>query len=405
MHYVALLLIQVLSGIALLGITGLLLFSATHRKKYKFIWNERRYFLIGALVACLLLLFAGRAVNTVVSFDYFMRTAGPAIGPQLPLLNAFHFLWAVGSLRTVDNIAAPATLSPTNLGTEHEKTFWLQTEEVMTDIAHGVTENVWTFNGTVPGPFLRVRQGDHVTITVHNNINSLHTHSIDLHGVTGPGGGATVTQVPPGEERSFSFTALQTGAYVYHCATPNVGVHMTHGMYGLLIVEPPEGLAPVDKEFYIMQGEYYTKGAIGTQGLQIFDVKRYLTGDPTYVVFNGKKEGAVGTMHATVGDRVRMFVGNGGVNLASNFHVIGEIFDTVNPEGGTPTHHNIQTTTIPAGSATIVEFTVDLPGKYILVDHALARLDKGAWGILEVTGQWNDTIYSPEPGPGMMTKH
>ncbi len=272
----------------------------------------------------------------------------------------------------------------------------LTTKEVIADIAPGVTLNYWTFNGTVPGPFLRAREGDTIELTLKNDKTSLHTHNIDLHAVNGPGGGAVATNVEPGESKTFRFKALNPGLYVYHCAHPNVPSHMTHGLYGLILIEPKEGLPPVDKEFYVMQGEFYTSGSLGRKGLQLFDAQAMLDGKPQYVVFNGKTGALTGdTMNVKVGDTVRLYIGNGGVNLISNFHVIGEIFDKVYREGDivSPPARSVQTTLIPAGGATVVEFKADYPGNYILVDHALARMDRGAWGILKVTGEADSSIF------------
>jgi nitrite reductase (NO-forming) len=121
---------------------------------------------------------------------------------------------------------------------------------------------------------------------------------------------------------------------------------MTHGMYGLILVEPREGLPPVDKEFYVMQGEFYSSGALGRQGLQLFDAKAMLNGTPQYIVFNGRTGALADGMDVKVGEKVRLYVGNGGVNLVSNFHVIGEIFDRVYREGDlvTPPAQGLQTT-------------------------------------------------------------
>jgi nitrite reductase (NO-forming) len=170
---------------------------------------------------------------------------------------------------------------------------------------------------------------------------------------------------------------------------------MTHGLYGLILVEPKEGLPPVDKEFYVMQGEFYRSGALGRKGLQLFDAQAMLDGKPQYIVFNGKTGALVDNMTAKVGDTVRIYVGNGGVNLISNFHVIGEIFDRVYREGDlmSPPARSVQTTLVPAGGAVAVEFKVDYPGNYVLVDHALARLDRGAWGVLKVEGEADPTVF------------
>lgn len=243
-----------------------------------------------------------------------------------------------------------------------------------------------------------MRVGDTIKTTLRNEATSLHHHNIDFHATTGPGGGAAVTNVAPGESRTFSWKAMAPGLYIYHCATSNVSVHNSHGQYGLILVEPEEGLPPVDKEFYVVQGELYTQGGIGKKGLLAFDPQALLDGNPTYVTFNGKIETAP-RMKAKVGDKIRMYVGNGGVNLVSSFHVIGEIFDTVYPEAaigsGSAVHKNVQTTAVLPGGASIVEFKVDVPGKYTLVDHALARMNKGAWAILDVEGDKQPQIFNP----------
>jgi len=271
----------------------------------------------------------------------------------------------------------------------------LTAKEVVGEVAPGVFFNYWTYNGTTPGPMLRIRQGDTIELTLTNDPSSLHDHNIDLHAVTGPGGGAAVTNVKPGESKNFRWKALAAGLYEYHCAMMNVSVHNAHGQYGLILVEPPGGLAPVDKEFYVMQGELYTEGGLGAKGMRMFDPQAVLDGIPTYVTFNGIIESAP-RMQAKVGDRVRMYVGNGGVNLVSSFHVIGEIFDRAYQEASltSPPATDVQTTIVPAGGATIVEFTVDVPGKYTLVDHALARMNKGAWAVLEVMGEPAPDVFS-----------
>jgi nitrite reductase (NO-forming) len=246
---------------------------------------------------------------------------------------------------------------------------------------------------------LRIREGDTVELTLTNDPTSLHHHNIDLHAVTGQGGGASLTEVLPGETKTFRWKALNPGLYIYHCAMPNVSTHNSHGQYGLILVDPKGGLPKVDKEFYIVQGELYTVGQLGKKGLVAFDSNALLDGDPNYVVFNGKIEGAP-RMHAKVGEKIRIYVGNGGVNLISSFHVIGEIFDTVYPEGniGGSIEKNVQTTAVLPGGSSIVEFTLDVPGKYLLVDHALARMNKGAWAVLDVTGEENPAIYSSVKG-------
>jgi len=271
---------------------------------------------------------------------------------------------------------------------------------VIADIAPVTSYLFWTFNNTVPGPFLRIRVGDTVKLSLHNDKTSSHDHSIDLHAVTGPGGGAVLTEVKPGETRTMQFKALNPGLFIYHCAAGNAPTHIANGMYGLILVEPEQGLAPVDKEFYIMQGELYTKGTLGSKGFQDFDAMKMIAEQPEYIFFNGRPWALVegGQLHASVGDRIRLFVGNGGVSKLSSFHVIGETFDKVYPEGST--NHAIEhvhTTLIPAGGASFTEFNVEVPGDYVLVDHALTRVDRGAWGILNVAGKADSTIYSSAP--------
>jgi nitrite reductase (NO-forming) len=281
----------------------------------------------------------------------------------------------------------------------------LEAVELLGRLANETTYNYWTFNGKVPGPFLRVRVGDTVELTLKNHETSRMIHSIDLHAVTGPGGGAVMTQTPPGETRSFRFKALNPGLYVYHCATPMVANHITSGMYGLILVEPPGGLPKVDREFYVMQGELYTDRPFGQPGHDEFSVEKLLAERAEYFVFNG----AVGAltaehpMRAKVGETVRIFFGVGGPNATSSFHVIGEIFDHVYNQGamGSPGATNVQTTTVPAGGATIVEFKLEVPGRYILVDHALSRLERGLAGFLVAEGADNPEVFHGEGAPSM----
>ena len=274
----------------------------------------------------------------------------------------------------------------------------LEVREVVKRMADGVEYLFWTFGGEVPGLFIRVREGDLVEFHLGNHPSSKMPHNIDLHAVTGPGGGAASSFTAPGHESQFSFKAINPGLYVYHCATAPVGMHVANGMYGLILVEPKEGFPPVDKEYYVMQSDFYTKGKFGEEGLQPFDQEKAVDEKPSYVVFNGSVGSHVGdkALKAKVGERVRLFVGNGGPNLTSSFHVIGEIFDKVYAEGGIKvSQEQVQTTIVPAGGSAIVDFRVDVPGTFILVDHALFRaFNKGALGMLKVEGPANLLIYS-----------
>jgi nitrite reductase (NO-forming) len=274
----------------------------------------------------------------------------------------------------------------------------MEVREVIKRLSDGVDYLFWTFGGEVPGQFIRIREGDLVEFHLNNHQSSKLPHNIDLHAVTGPGGGAASSFTAPGHSSKFSFKAINPGLYVYHCATAPVGVHVGNGMYGMILVEPKEGLPPVDREYYIMQSEFYTIGKYGEEGFQAFDMDKAVEERPSYVVFNGSVGALVGdkAITAKVGEKVRLFVGNGGPNLVSSFHVIGEIFDTVYQEGGVmPSQRQVQTTMIPAGGSAIVEFGLDVPGTYVLVDHSLFRaFNKGAVGMMKVDGPANGIIYS-----------
>lgn len=277
----------------------------------------------------------------------------------------------------------------------------LNAVEVNGVLADGATFRYFTFNGTLPGPMIRVRVGDTVDMHIFNDTTSQLQHSIDLHAVTGPGGGAVYTQTNPGEETSFTFQALAPGVYVYHCATPSVAHHIANGMFGLIVVEPPGGLPPVDREFYVMQNEIYTAEPYGTQGNLTFSHEAMLDEQPEYFVFNGAAGALMSDEHAlraNVGETIRIFFGVGGPNFISSFHVIGEIMDRVANLGSltSPMITDVQTTVVPPGGATMVELHLEVPGRYILVDHALSRMERGLAGYLYVEGEENPAIFHSE---------
>ncbi|SHG87454.1 dissimilatory nitrite reductase (NO-forming), copper type apoprotein [Pollutimonas bauzanensis] len=273
----------------------------------------------------------------------------------------------------------------------------LETTEVVGQLTSGSTYKYWTFNNKVPGPLVRVRVGDTVTVNLSNAKEATHIHSVDFHAVTGPGGGAAVTQVAPGQTKSFTFKAMHPGLFVYHCATPMVAQHITNGMYGMILVEPEGGLPKVDREFYVMQGELYTAQKHGSQGMQEFSLEKLLDENPEHLMFNGSMNALTDKykLQAKVGESLRIFFGVGGPNLTSSFHVIGEVFDRVYDKASltSPPLTDVQTTLVPPGGATMVEFKVDVPGNYILVDHALSRVEKGLSGVLSVTGEENHSIF------------
>jgi nitrite reductase (NO-forming) len=293
--------------------------------------------------------------------------------------------------------SAPNVPPPVNRDYPAKVIVDMEVRELDMEISEGVTYTFWTFGGTVPGSFIRIRQGDTVEFHLKNHPDSKMPHNIDLHAVTGPGGGASSSFTAPGHEAVFSFKALNQGLFVYHCATAPVGMHVANGMYGLILVEPPGGLPPVDKEYYVMQGEFYTVGKYREKGYQPFDMQKAIEENATYVLFNGSEGAMVGekAIKASVGDTVRLFVGNGGPNLVSSFHVIGEIFDKVFYEGGSRYQENVQTTLVPAGGSAMTEFRVEVPGTFIIVDHSIFRaFNKGALGMLKVDGDDNLAVYS-----------
>ena len=321
----------------------------------------------------------------------------------------------------------------------------LEAIAVRGELSDGVTYEYWTYNRQVPGPFLRVKEGDMVEVSVFHNpaghshatlpfdgfdfalsgplriseasangghdaeemdahakavtpdANAHATHSVDLHSVLGPGGGAVLTQAKDGETRTFSFKAIRPGLYVYHCASPHISTHIANGMYGLILVEPKEGMSKVDREFYVMQGEFYTEGKFGAKGLQAFSKEKLDLEHPEYVVMNGRVGSLSGdrALKAKTGETVRIFFGVG-TFLSSNFHLIGGIFDKLYPEGDivSAPHRNVQTTLVPAGGSAMVEMKMEVPGKLLLVDHALPRaIDKGAVGEFVVEGAERPDIF------------
>jgi len=336
-----------------------------------------------ALVAC-----QPQSVGTASGTAHQTDTGGSAAGDFGPPQG-----------EPIDAVLTSAPLVPPPVDRDYPAKIIVDMEvrELDMEISEGVTYTFWTFGGTVPGSFIRIRQGDTVEFHLKNHPDSKMPHNIDLHAVTGPGGGASSSFTAPGHETVFSFQALNQGLFVYHCATAPVGMHVANGMYGLILVEPPEGLPPVDKEYYVMQGEFYTVGKYREKGHQPFDMQKAIEENATYVLFNGSEGAMIGekAIKASVGDTVRLFVGNGGPNLVSSFHVIGEIFDKVFQEGGSRYQENVQTTLVPAGGSAMTEFHVEVPGTFIIVDHSIFRaFNKGALGMLKVDGEDNLSVYS-----------
>lgn len=333
-----------------------------------------------------------------------VRLAAAAVGALLataPALGADNATSAVApaTATAVDIVRDPADLPGPLPGRGPQLVkVHLDTIEVTGRLDDGSTYRYWTYNGKVPGPFVRVRVGDTVEVTMKNAGDSVMAHNVDFHAVTGPGGGGIATMAAPGETKGFTFKALNPGLYVYHCATPIVAQHIANGMYGLILVEPQDGLGKVDREFYVMQGEIYTEQPHGTKGELTESIDKLLAETPEYLVFNGAADGlSRKPLKAKVGESIRVFFGVGGPNKTSSFHVIGEIFDKAYPLASVTSAPmtDVQTITVPPGGAAITDLRVEVPGRFILVDHALSRLEKGLKGLLEVSGEQQAEIFRP----------
>lgn len=310
----------------------------------------------------------------------------PVLAMDMPTVQA--------QLTTLPQVPAPITRK-----TAAHMVVNVEAKEFVGTLADGVQYKFWSFNGTVPGPMIRVRVGDTVELHLKNHADSKFPHNMDFHAVNGPGGGAGSNLAIPGKEGKFAFKALNPGLYIYHCASPvpNIPAHIANGMYGLILVDPAGGLSPVDHEYAVFQSEFFTMPS-AEKGIMELSMEKGLAEHPDHVVFNGKAGSLLGDgqLQAKAGDTIRLYVGNIGPNSASSFHIIGEIFDKVYVEGsiGGTINENVQTTLIPSAGSVIVEFKVDVPGAYLLVDHSIFRVAKGAVGILSVTGEDNPSIYN-----------
>ncbi|MGQ7793324.1 copper-containing nitrite reductase [Faunimonas sp. B44] len=297
------------------------------------------------------------------------------------------------------NIVRAPTDLPAPLGMRAPETVRIDLETVELDgqLADGTTYTYWTFDHKVPGPLVRVKVGDIVEVRLTNAETSAMMHNVDFHAVTGLHGGGHATLAEPGETKGFTFKALNPGLYVYHCAVPMAASHIANGMYGMILVEPAEGLPPVDREFYVMQGEIYTEEAFGTSGHLTESFDKLMNEQPEYYVFNGAAEALTGdnALRAKVGETVRIYFGVGGPNKTSSFHVIGEIFDRAYPLASLTSEplKDVQTISVPPGGAAAVDLKLEVPGEYVLVDHALSRAARGLVGTLVVEGPEQPDIF------------
>lgn len=372
--------------------------------------SEAQYSNLSAIRVALIAL----VVSLIAGWMAFSRTAPPQPGAEAQPTAAAQTIdpsLALAARRigdaplepahptTVPNVARDASIVPPPITRTETTTvsFTLTTREVTAELADGTTYDFWTFDGTVPGPLLRAMVGDTVEITLVNPPESKISHNIDLHAVNGPGGGSAVTNVAPGESKTFTFKALNPGVFIYHCAFPPPMHHIAQGMYGGILIEPQGGLPKVDREFYVVQGDWYTTGALGAQGHQMFSGDKAFAEQPEYITFNGHTAALTQLypLTANVGETVRLYFGVGGPNVGSNFHIIGEVFDKVYTGDPQTYIASEEAWYVPPGSMAAFEFKLDVPGQYLLVDHALYRVNKGAAGTLNVAGAHNPDIYAP----------
>jgi len=306
----------------------------------------------------------------------------------------------------VDRVAADPTDVPDPVSWTEPKyhDISITVEEVTAEIESGVTFNYMTFDGQVPGPMLRVRRGDTVRITLENPENNSLMHNIDLHAVYGPGGGAEDSTVAPGETSQFEFTAKYPGAHFYHCAVPNMDMHISSGMFGTILVEPKEGLPKVDRELYFGQHELYTNGEAGEKGHHEFDLDAAKVEEPTYVPINGEPwaftDNGYGPVSVEKGERVRIFWANAGPNLISSWHAIGNVWDTFYRDGDVVSDPErfVETAPVAAGSTAVAEIDTPVPGEIKLVDHSITRATRrGTLGAIHVEGEEEPDIYNGNP--------
>ena len=333
-----------------------------------------------------------------ISFSRNLRNAGLisafVIAPCLAIAPG-----AASAMETIKAVVTAAPNAPPPITRKEAANVIVELEagEWVGKLSDDNNYKFWGFNGTVPGPMVRVMVGDTVEIHLKNKADSKESHNIDFHAVTGPGGGAAMLNTEPGQESKLRFKALNAGLYFYHCATasPSIPEHIANGMYGAILVEPVGGLKKVDKEFYVVQSEFYTKDGKKGETLE-FSFENGLMEHPSHVVFNGNAHSLVkNPLKAKVGDTIRMFYINAGPNHVASWHIIGEIFDRVYPEGSLTTAplEGLQTTVVPAGGSSMAEFKVEVPGTYLNVDHSIFRIAKGAVGLLKVEGAEQPDIY------------
>jgi nitrite reductase (NO-forming) len=257
-------------------------------------------------------------------------------------------------------------------------------EKEMT-VAPGIRQLVWTFGGTVPGPVIRVKVGDTIRVHLMNPATNALSHSIDFH-ASQVAWNDEMRSIAPGEDLVYEWTADYAGVWMYHCGTAPTLHHIANGMYGMVIVEPAEGLPPVDSEFALVQSEWY----LGPQG-EVTDLAKAMEAAPApdFVVFNGvANQYQEAPIVVDTNDQVRFFVLDAGPSVDSSFHIVGTIFDTVIKEGvhlrpGNEGSWGAQAVDLSPAQGAIVELSPKEDGLYPIVTHAFNLVGRGALGILQ----------------------
>jgi nitrite reductase (NO-forming) len=276
----------------------------------------------------------------------------------------------------------PAALAPAPPGRLHRVRLEMNHQAVT--IASGVRYAAWTFGGTVPGPVIRVREGDRVDFTLINRANI--PHSMDFHAAEiAPS--KYYVNVLPGDSLHYRFTARVPGAFMYHCGTAPAAMHIANGMYGAIIVDPARG-RPKAREFVFVQSEFYMTPKPAPDGSRGLEWNRLLTLAPDHVVFNGRADQyAAHPIEVRPNEPLRLYVVNAGPNRISSFHVVGGIFDRVFQDGSQSSPlTGVQTVNVPVGGGSIFELRLREPGDYPFVTHAFADATKGAVGVLRAAG-------------------
>jgi len=294
---------------------------------------------------------------------------------------------AAGDFAEIDFAAEPAAdfqpydpnLQPAPGGAEHQIELRMTEEEI--EVAPGVTQTMWTFGGTVPGPVLRGKVGDLFTVTLYND--GTIDHSLDFH-ASQVAWNDEMRSIGPGETLTYQFVAGSSGIFMYHCGTAPALHHIGAGMYGAIIIDPPD-LAPVDREYIFVQSELYT----GPQG-GVGDLTKMQNEDWDAVVFNGYvNQYANAPIQVEPGERIRAWVLDAGPSENSSFHIVGTVFDTLYKEGayqlrpGDGMSGGAQALDLQPSQGGFVEFSLAEPGLYPMVTHKFANVGKGALGIFQ----------------------